>query len=160
MAHSGMNRTVARLQLAWYCHGMVAEVSRLLKTCELCQMAKPEGNKPPSSRQRFYASRPWHKVAIDLVGPMPMTIGGNQWILVFSDHFTRWQVAIPLADVTAPRSSHCPQRKDLLLFWFATATPFRSWKTVSVPTDGRVMQPRASRSDTHHPLSPPARPTE
>ena len=42
------------------------------------------------------------KVAIDLVGPMPMTQGGNQWILVFSDQFTCWQVAIPLADVTAP----------------------------------------------------------
>ena len=102
LAHAGMNRTVARLQLAWYWPGMVAEVRRLLRTCEVCQMAKPGGNKPPSSRQRLYAGRPWQKVAIDLVGPMPKTQRGNQWILVLSDHFTRWQDAIPLTDATAP----------------------------------------------------------
>ena len=81
---------------------MVAEVRRLLRTCEVCQMAKPGGNKPPCSRQRLYAGRPWQKVAIDLVGPMPKTQRGNQWISVLSDHFTRWQDAIPLPDATAP----------------------------------------------------------
>ena len=39
LAHSGMNRTVARLQLAWYWPGMIAEVRRLLKPCEVCQVA-------------------------------------------------------------------------------------------------------------------------
>ena len=85
LAHSGMNRTVARLQLAWCSTGMVAEVRRLLPTCEVCQMAKPGG-----------------KVAIDLVGPMPRTQKGNQWILVLSDHFTRWQKAILLVDASVP----------------------------------------------------------
>ena len=89
LAHSIMNRTVARFQLACYWPGMVAEVRRLLRTCEVCQMAKPGGNKPPSSRQRLYAGRPWQKVTIDLVGLMPRTQRGNQWILVLSDHFTR-----------------------------------------------------------------------
>ena len=42
------------------------------------------------------------KVAIDLVGPMPETSGGNRWILVLMDHFTRWQDAIALQDATAP----------------------------------------------------------
>ena len=30
---------------------MVAEVRRLLRTCKVCQMAKPEGNPPPSDQQ-------------------------------------------------------------------------------------------------------------
>ena len=93
---------VAQLKLAWYWPGMIAEVRRLLRTCEVCQMAKPGGNKPPSSRQRLYAGRPWQKVAIDLLGPMPRTWRGNQGILVLLDHFTRWQDAIPLVDATAP----------------------------------------------------------
>ena len=102
LAHAGMNRTVARLQLTWYWPGMVADVRRILKTCEVCQVAKPGGNKPPGSRQRLYAGRPWQKVAIDLVGPLPRTKQGNQWILVLTDHFTRWQDALPLPDATAP----------------------------------------------------------
>ena len=102
LAHVGMNRTVARLQLVWYWPGMVAEVRRTLRSCEVCQVAKPRGNRPPGSRQRLYTGRPWQKVAIDLVGPLPRTKRGNQWILVLSNHFTRWQDAIAIADATAP----------------------------------------------------------
>ena len=46
---------------------------RTLKTCRVCQVAKPGGNKPLSSRQRLDACRPWQNVAIDLVGPIPRT---------------------------------------------------------------------------------------
>ena len=33
---------------------------------------------------------------------MPRTQRGNQWILVLSDHFTRWQDAILLVNATTP----------------------------------------------------------
>ena len=33
---------------------------------------------------------------------MSQTQRSNQWILVLSDHFTRWKEAIPLIDATAP----------------------------------------------------------
>jgi len=36
------------------------------------------------------------------VGPMPETHRGNKWILVLTDHFTRWQDALALPDATAP----------------------------------------------------------
>ena len=80
----------------------MADVRRILKTCEACQVAKPGGNKPPGSLQRLYVERPWQKVAIDLVGPMPKTRRGNQWIVVLTDHFTCWQDVLPLPDGTAP----------------------------------------------------------
>ena len=65
-------------------------------------MVKPGRNNPPSSRQQLYDNRPWQKVAIDLGRPMPRTQRGNQWILVLSEHFTRWLDAIPLIDATGP----------------------------------------------------------
>ena len=74
---------------------MVADVRRIIRTCEVCEVVKPWGNKPPGSRQRLYAGRPWPKVVIDLVGPLPRTKRGNQWILVSTD-------ALPLPDATAP----------------------------------------------------------
>ena len=39
---------------------------------------------------------------IDLVEPLPHARGGNQRILVLTDHFIRWQDAIAIPDVTAP----------------------------------------------------------
>ena len=50
----------------------------------------------------MYAGRPWQKVAVDFVGPMPETRAGKRWIPVFMDYFTRWQDAIPIPDATAP----------------------------------------------------------
>ena len=100
-AHSGYRRTLSRLQLNWYWPRMVEDVRRLVGTCEVCQTAKQGGVKKPQGRQHLYAGRPWQKVAIDLVGPMPLTQKGNKWILVLTDHFTRWQDALAIPTATA-----------------------------------------------------------
>jgi transposase InsO family protein len=100
-AHTGVFRTTKRIQLHWYWPRMNANIRQLVKTCEICQMAKNGGNQHPMSKQRLYAGRPWQKVAVDLVGPLPETPRGNKWILVIMDHFTRWQDAIALPDATA-----------------------------------------------------------
>ena len=102
MAHAGVQKTIKRLQLNWYWPGMTADVRRYIGQCEICQRAKTGGLQPAQGRRRLYAGRPWQKVAVDLVGPMPETPRGNKWILVISDHFTRWQDAFPLPDATAP----------------------------------------------------------
>ena len=102
MAHSGAGRTLSRVQLVWYWPGMTTEIRQVVRSCEVCQAAKSGGTQATGSRQRLFAGRPWQKVAVDLVGPMPETSRGNKWILVLMDHFTRWQDAIPLIDATAP----------------------------------------------------------
>ena len=79
---------------------MVAEVGWTLKTCEVCQVAKHGGTWAHGSRQKLYAGQAWQKAAIDLVGPFPDTAQRNNWILVLTAHFTRWQDTIPLLDAT------------------------------------------------------------
>ena len=36
--------------------------------------------------------------AMDVLGSFPMTGHGNQYILVMSDHFTKWVEAVPMAN--------------------------------------------------------------
>jgi len=58
---------------------------------------------PGEAGQRsLYAGRPWQVVAVDLVEPMPLTSRGNCWILVLTDHFTRWADALAIPDASAP----------------------------------------------------------
>ena len=71
------------------------------RSCEICQSAKHGGTAGSVGTRRLYAGRPWQVVAVDLVGPMPETPRGNRWILVLTDHFTRWQDALAIADATA-----------------------------------------------------------
>lgn len=102
MAHSGTTRTLARLRLNWFWPSMTQDVSRVVQSCEICQAAK-HGNRPHTTgKRRLYAGRPWQILAVDLVGPMPTSNNGNHWILVMTDHFTRWSDAIGIPDATAP----------------------------------------------------------
>jgi len=34
---------------------------------------------------------------------MPMTVRGNNWILVLTDHFTRWANVLAIPDALAPQ---------------------------------------------------------
>ena len=102
MAHAGIGRTLARIRLNWYWPGMTRDVRRIINSCEKCQAGKNGGVLKSNNRQHLHAGRPWQQVAVDLVGPFPETPRHNKWILVLTDHFTRWQDAIPLSDATAP----------------------------------------------------------
>ena len=100
-AHLGIMKTIRRLRNMWYWPGLTAHVRRVIRSCEVCQVAKTSRKSKSKEVQRLYSGRPWQKVAIDLVGPLPATELGNRWILVLTDHFSRWQDAIPLPDATA-----------------------------------------------------------
>ena len=102
IAHQGIVKTTARIRLQWYWPGLTGEVRRTVRTCEKCQMGKHGKATTTTGRRRLHAGRPWQVVAVDLVGPMPRTPRGNSWILVLTDHFTRWQDAIAIRDATAP----------------------------------------------------------
>src|SRR5271170_3511038 len=48
--------------------------------------------------EAVFATFPNQTIAIDIVGPLNETSAGNFWILTMIDVFTRWPVAIPIAN--------------------------------------------------------------
>jgi hypothetical protein len=44
---------------------------------------------------------PWHRIGVDLVGPLPLTANGNVYIITCSDYFTKWPEAAALKDKSA-----------------------------------------------------------
>ena len=41
------------------------------------------------------------KVSLDIMGPLPITVRGNQYILTMQDLLTKYSVAVPLNDATS-----------------------------------------------------------
>ena len=99
--HTGIDRTLRRVQADWFWPGMTADIRRLVSSCEACQAAKHSNPVPNKNRQRLQAGRPWQVLSIDLVGPLTPTPRGNTNILVLSDHFTRWRDALPVQNGSA-----------------------------------------------------------
>jgi len=81
---------------------MERDVRLRVKRCEICQASKHSRLPGEAGRRRLYAGRPWQVVAVDLVGPMPLTPRRNCWILVLTDHFTRWADALAIPDASDP----------------------------------------------------------
>ena len=99
--HLGRTRTQARVSAKYYWYGYQQDVEDWCRRCEKCQ--KRRIPKKPG-RTRMKPSKVGHrnqKVALDLLGPLPVSNRGNKWILLIADYFSKWPVAVPLPNAEA-----------------------------------------------------------
>jgi transposase InsO family protein len=99
--HMGVTRCVERLQRQYYWPGMAAEVQLWIAECELCTRRKSPIPTRRAPMQSIPVAKPMELWAMDIMGPLPMTARGNQYVLVMSDHFTKWVEAVPMPNQCA-----------------------------------------------------------
>ena len=104
--HLGVNKTLAKVKLRYFWPGMSADVRSYLRGCDVCARRKSPAKKRVAPLQQYPVGVPMERVAIDLLGPLPMTDNGNRWVLVIGDYCTRWMEAFPLPDATAVKVAH------------------------------------------------------
>ena len=102
--HRGESTTLNRIRERFYWRGMREEVRNYVKACESCQKRKLTRVKTKMPmRITDTPIRTFEKIQIDLVGPMPITESGNQYMLTWQDCLSKYSGAIPLAKID---SSH------------------------------------------------------
>ena len=81
---------------------MIADVRELCRKCDKCQRTNHLLQKPRAELHPIPVTKVWHKVGIDLVGPLPETKQGNKYIITLSDYFSKWPeaAAIPSKHAT------------------------------------------------------------
>merc|ERR1711895_275075 len=95
----GNRRTCFRLLLAFYWPGVAKDVKNFCKSCSVCQKTRPRGKTPKAPLQdNIISDKPFHKCAIDLIGPLPVTDKKHRFVLTLIDYATRWVEAIPLKE--------------------------------------------------------------
>ena len=100
--HTGANKTKFKVLKNFFWPGIGKQTTQFCTSCEQCQKtAKRTNNHAPFTITNPPICRPFQKVAIDIVGPPPLTCNKNQFILSYIDVGSTYPEAIPLKEMTA-----------------------------------------------------------
>ena len=98
--HLGITKTLYNVRQRFYWPGSKKDIVRWCHHCKECGARKPKhGKKAPL--QQEVAGMPMERIALDIMGPLPRSNSGNNYILVIGDYFTKWTQAHALPDHTA-----------------------------------------------------------
>ncbi|XP_076053551.1 uncharacterized protein LOC143032568 [Oratosquilla oratoria] len=101
--HLGVRKTLDRIWQHFYWPGIRRDVAQHCRTCHTCQLVgKPNQPVPVAPLKPIpVGEEPFAKVIVDIVGPLPKTARGHEYILTLIDTFSRYPEAIPLRKVRA-----------------------------------------------------------
>lgn len=99
MGHLGIERTLELTRSRFYWPKMAADVERKVKTCERCVRRKTQPDKA-APLVNIKTTRPMELVCMDFLSLEPDSHNTKD-ILVITDHFTKYAVAIPTRDQKA-----------------------------------------------------------
>uniref|UniRef100_A0A8P4K456 Gypsy retrotransposon integrase-like protein 1 n=1 Tax=Dicentrarchus labrax TaxID=13489 RepID=A0A8P4K456_DICLA len=105
MGHLGIERTLDLVRTRFYWPKMAADVEKKVKTCDRCirRKAQPEKAAPLVN---IKSTRPLELVCMDFLSLEPDT-SNTKDILVITDHFTKYAVAIPTPNQRAQTVARC-----------------------------------------------------
>ncbi|UYV65170.1 K02A2.6-like, partial [Cordylochernes scorpioides] len=101
-AHFGINKTLKKVRERFYWVYYHEDVERWCKECDRCAASKEPKTRSRGVMREYNMGAPFERIAIDVAGPFPVTEGGNKYILVAMDYFTKWPeaYAIPNQEAT------------------------------------------------------------
>lgn len=80
--HLGVQKLQAKVKDCFYWVGWFGDVKRWCQQCVDCGSRKEAGKKRCAPLQSVVTSRPFERVALDILGPLPETLGKNKYVVV------------------------------------------------------------------------------
>lgn len=99
--HFGIAKTYDRIRRRFYWKGMKRYIAEYISNCQKCQRNKIGRATRMKLCETDLSHKPFDKIYIDLVGPLPETASGNKHILSMVDDLTRFVEFVAIPDQTA-----------------------------------------------------------
>jgi len=96
--HPEIDRTTVAVSHAFYWAGLHADVAHFVRTCKTCVVSK-SSNHQHLGTETYSAIpiQPFTSWIMDLIGPMPRSKDGNEWIVTWVDRTSKTIVATAAA---------------------------------------------------------------
>ena len=100
--HLGQDKILYHIKQCFYWIGHFNDIRNWCRSSNSCTTRKTPAPSQQAPLGTIAIGYPMQIVATDIVGPLPESDGGNCYILLVADYFTRWMEAflIPHQDVT------------------------------------------------------------
>ena len=99
--HLGVKKTFNKIREKYHWYRMYRDVERWCQKCDICNSRKMSQRRAKAPMKIYNVGAPLERVAVDIMGPLPITKMGNRYLLVIGDYFTKWVEAIPLKNQEA-----------------------------------------------------------
>ena len=96
--HLGVNKMTDKVRQRYYWKGWREDIEDHCRRCTKCAEHNSARKKAKAPLMTSTTGYPMERVALDVIGPLPKTIGGNRFILVICDYFTKWPEAYAVPD--------------------------------------------------------------
>ncbi|KAJ8333691.1 hypothetical protein SKAU_G00410100 [Synaphobranchus kaupii] len=95
--HNGL----AYKRVRFYWPGCRRDVELHVHCCDSCTAWKGPAQRSHAPLQQYLVGAPMERVAVDILGPFPVTDSSNRYVLVAMDYFTKWPKAYAVPDQSA-----------------------------------------------------------
>ena len=115
--HKGVNKTYDRIKQHYYWEGLKDDIQKRIQFCLPCQLKKLVRFKPKNPM--IITDTPgtcMEKICIDIVGPLPKTANGNEYILTMQDTFSKFAMAAALPNMLTSTVADAFIQKLICLF--------------------------------------------
>ena len=101
-AHLGIRKTLSKVRSRFYWPGLKNDVKVYVGGCEQCSRKKNPSPTKVAPMLIVRSGLPMERIALDILGPLPVTERENKHTLVISDYFTKWteNFAMPNMEAT------------------------------------------------------------
>lgn len=99
--HFGMSKTSKRIEETFWWKGLREDVIRYISSCHQCQLFKPLPGKPTGHLRPIVPNGYMDMIAVDFVGPLPVSQSGNRFIVVCIEYLSKFATVKAMSTIDA-----------------------------------------------------------
>ncbi len=99
--HMGFCKTYEKVIERWWWSNVYFDVKYYCDLCTTCSQMHHKSARAKGELNPIVVHKLFELIGIDIVGELPRTNGNNRWILVITNHFSKWAAVFPMESITA-----------------------------------------------------------